>query len=191
MVDVCGTGKDDSVNAGDLRAEDVRATVQSAGVRTAIVVMKPGNAGGAKGGRIANSSSERLGEERPPEVPAGDKQGGEARRQHPKAERRVWSEKMLAALAAGVKGNKWFSLIDKVGRMDTLERAREKSAIQRRGKRRGSHDGGTLRQKQPKEVARLERANHGRLLPAPAGETGMDTEAGERREATVGNTDGA
>jgi len=126
VVDVCGTGKDDGVNAGDLRAGDVRATGQSAGVRAAIVVLKPGNAGGAKGGRIANSSSEGLGEERPPEVPEGDKQGGEARRQPPKAERRVWSEKMLAALAAGVKGNKWFSLIDKVGRMDTLERAWEK-----------------------------------------------------------------
>jgi RNA-directed DNA polymerase len=40
-----------------------------------------------------------------------------------KAERGVWSEKMLAALQKGVKGNKWFSLIDKVNRLDVLERA--------------------------------------------------------------------
>ena len=40
-----------------------------------------------------------------------------------KAERGVWSEKMLVALEQGVKGNKWFSLIDKVARLDVLERA--------------------------------------------------------------------
>lgn len=43
-----------------------------------------------------------------------------------KAERGVWSEKMLAALEKGVKGNKWFSLIDKVTRLDVLELAWEK-----------------------------------------------------------------
>ncbi len=40
-----------------------------------------------------------------------------------KAEHGVWSEKMLIALQEGVKGNKWFSLIDKVSRLDVLERA--------------------------------------------------------------------
>lgn len=43
--------------------------------------------------------------------------------QRHKAERGVWSEKMLVALQVGVKGNKWFSLIDKVARLDVLERA--------------------------------------------------------------------
>ena len=33
----------------------------------------------------------------------------------------VWSERMLAALENGVKGGKWFSLIDKVYRKQTLE----------------------------------------------------------------------
>lgn len=37
-----------------------------------------------------------------------------------KAQRGVWSEKMLVALEEGVKGNKWFSLIDKVARLDVL-----------------------------------------------------------------------
>ena len=47
-----------------------------------------------------------------------DKQAGEARTVVPLrdygAEPGVWSERMLAALEQGVKGNKWFSLIDKI-----------------------------------------------------------------------------
>jgi len=41
------------------------------------------------------------------------------------AEPRVWTERMLAALARGVKGNRWFSLIDKVYATQTLELAWE------------------------------------------------------------------
>lgn len=40
-------------------------------------------------------------------------------------DRSIWTERMLAALANGVKGGKWFSLIDKVYRRETLERAWE------------------------------------------------------------------
>ncbi|MBF0237871.1 MAG: group II intron reverse transcriptase/maturase, partial [SAR324 cluster bacterium] len=35
----------------------------------------------------------------------------------------IWTERMLAALENGVKGGKWFSLMDKVYRMDTLRSA--------------------------------------------------------------------
>lgn len=38
-------------------------------------------------------------------------------------ERKVWSDRMLSALGNGVKGNKWYSLIDKVWRISTLEAA--------------------------------------------------------------------
>ncbi len=38
-------------------------------------------------------------------------------------DRAIWTERMLAALDNGVKGNKWFSLIDKVYRPQTLEEA--------------------------------------------------------------------
>lgn len=38
----------------------------------------------------------------------------------------VWSERMLAALENGVKGGKWFSLIDKVYRKQTLKAAWQK-----------------------------------------------------------------
>ncbi len=40
-------------------------------------------------------------------------------------DRTIWTERMLAALGNGVKGNKWFSLIDKVYRQSTLQAAWE------------------------------------------------------------------
>jgi RNA-directed DNA polymerase len=59
-------------------------------------------------------------------VPERDKQAGEDLWQRHKAERGVWSEPMLVALERGLKGNKWFSLIDKVWSARTLELAWEK-----------------------------------------------------------------
>jgi hypothetical protein len=56
------------------------------------------------------------------------KRGGESQR--PKGstkwswvEPRVWTKRMLAALEAGVKGDKWYSLIDKLHPEDTLRAA--------------------------------------------------------------------
>lgn len=40
----------------------------------------------------------------------------------------IWTERMLAALDNGVKGSKWFSLIDKVARAGTLQAAWQKVA---------------------------------------------------------------
>lgn len=67
-----------------------------------------------------------AGEEQPPSVPGRDKQGGEAKRRKVRAEPGVWSESMLAALERGPKGNRWFSLIDKVYADRTLQLAWEK-----------------------------------------------------------------
>ena len=120
------SGKESAVKAGDLPGQEVRATARPAGVRAAIVAGKPGNAGGAKGGREANASEEGGSEEEPAAVPAEDKQAGEDLWQRYGAERGVWSQKMLEALEKGVKGNKWFSLIDKINRLETLGRAWEK-----------------------------------------------------------------
>ena len=61
------------------------------------------------------------GEETSARVPAEDKQAEEDLWQHHKAERGVWTEPMLMALKRGLKGNKWFSLIDKVQSARTLE----------------------------------------------------------------------
>lgn len=62
-------------------------------------------------------------EETPPSVPARDKQGGEADCRVAGAEPGVWTERMLTALERGVKGNQWFSLVDKVYADRTLELA--------------------------------------------------------------------
>ncbi len=65
-------------------------------------------------------------------VPQMAKQGAEA---HPSGwewvEASVWTERMLAALGNGVKGGKWYSLIDKVHNPKTLKAAWKKVASNR------------------------------------------------------------
>jgi len=60
------------------------------------------------------------------EVSARAKQAGTAPAQWGWVDRTIWTERMLAALDNGVKGNKWFSLIDKVYRPATLLTAWER-----------------------------------------------------------------
>ena len=137
-------GKDRVVNAGDLLGQDASdQTGHPAGVRAAIVAQanrgksEDGTTvttersrvttGGVKGGRKANPQSDGDREANSPRVPPdADKQGEEDLWQRYGAERGVWNERMLMALERGIKGNKWFSLIDKVGRLDVLELAWEK-----------------------------------------------------------------
>ena len=75
-----------------------------------------------------NASSDSRCETTPASVPASGsgKQAGDSLWQDHKAQRGVWSEKMLRTLARGVKGGKWFSLIDKVYSDRTLSLAWEK-----------------------------------------------------------------
>lgn len=67
-------------------------------------------------------------EARPAAVAGKPKQAGEApiRERWRWAEPSVWTERMLTALEAGVKGGKWFSLMDKVYSGGNLEAAWEK-----------------------------------------------------------------
>ena len=51
------------------------------------------------------------------------KQAGEARTRWSWTERSVWTDRMLTALEQGVKGGRWFSLIDKVHRPANLHAA--------------------------------------------------------------------
>jgi len=53
-------------------------------------------------------------ERQPTSVPDAAKQVGDVRGRWPWAEPLVWTERMLTTLEKGVKGGKWFSLIDKV-----------------------------------------------------------------------------
>jgi RNA-directed DNA polymerase len=64
-----------------------------------------------------------------PTVPDRAKQGVEAHgRDWSWVEATVWTERMLSALVNGVKGSKWFSLVDKVERPSTLAAAWQKVA---------------------------------------------------------------
>lgn len=67
--------------------------------------------------------SDRRKEERPASVSEGTKQVGEIRDRWPWVEPDVWTERMLTALEEGVKGGKWFSLIDKVYSLKVLRLA--------------------------------------------------------------------
>lgn len=64
-----------------------------------------------------------------PLVPEGARQGADTpERNWAWVEATVWTERMLSALANGVKGGKWFSLMDKVVRPNTLTAAWQKVA---------------------------------------------------------------
>jgi len=76
-------------------------------------------------------------ENRPAQVCNTAKQAGETEtRKWDWVERSVWTERMLEALERGVKGNVWFSLIDKVCRQGTLYAAW--SAVRANGGSAGS-----------------------------------------------------
>ena len=62
-------------------------------------------------------------ETKPTIVPQTAKQVGEIHGQWSWVEPSVWTERMLTALETGVKGGKWFSLIDKVYRTSNLQSA--------------------------------------------------------------------
>jgi RNA-directed DNA polymerase len=80
--------------------------------------------GRQEGGSV--SFTEKQSESQAPIVPRAT-QGAETRgRDWSWVEASVWSERMLAALENGVRGGKWFSLIDKVYRAETLKAAWQK-----------------------------------------------------------------
>lgn len=67
--------------------------------------------------------TDRRKEERPASVSDGTKQVGEMWDRWSWVEPDVWTERMLTALEEGVKGGKWFSLIDKVYSLKVLRLA--------------------------------------------------------------------
>jgi len=70
-----------------------------------------------------------MGQDAVSEVPARATQGIEARsREWWWAEASIWTERMVSALVNGVRGGKWFSLVDKAIRPTTLKAAWQKVA---------------------------------------------------------------
>jgi RNA-directed DNA polymerase len=86
-----------------------------------------------------------------PGVPRA-KQGREVAPKWAWTEASVWTERMLATLERGIKGGKWFSLIDKVWKMENLESAVKKVA---QGKSKVKADGKRCRRYAETSVRRL------------------------------------
>ncbi len=80
------------------------------------------------------------------------KQGREVPPQWAWTEAVVWTERMLATLERGIKGGQWFSLIDKVWKMENLQRAAAKVA---EGKSPKKPDGRKCRQYAEQSARRL------------------------------------
>lgn len=90
----------------------------------------------------------------PAAVPQRATQAGDIRARWAWAEPSVWTDRMLEALEAGVKGGKWFSLIDKVYRRENLRAAFRKVAA---NKGAPGVDHVTIEQFKREEETQLER----------------------------------
>jgi RNA-directed DNA polymerase len=84
------------------------------GVRASIVAKNSRNGEGAKGTQEGGDVTDQTTEQQPTAVSEATKQVGEIRARWAWVEPAVWTERMLTALEVGVKGGKWFSLMDKV-----------------------------------------------------------------------------
>lgn len=102
-----------------------------------------------------------------PGVPKA-KQGREVAPKWEWTEASVWNERMLAALERGVKGGKWFSLMDKVWKMENLQNALQKVG---RNQGKGGIDGVSCEvylQESPHRLPRLqEELKKGSYQPKP------------------------
>jgi RNA-directed DNA polymerase len=102
-----------------------------------------------------------------PGVPKA-KQGREVPQKWAWTEASVWTERMLATLERGIKGGKWFSLIDKVWKQENLQSATEQVL---RNKGGAGVDGQTceqFRRKAPERLVRLqEQIKKGSYAPPP------------------------
>jgi RNA-directed DNA polymerase len=103
-----------------------------------------------------------------PGVPMA-KQGREVAPQWEWTEAAVWTERMLATLARGIQGGKWYSLYDKVWKMENLQRA---VAQITQGKSPKKADGRRCRRYAEQSARRLpqlqQMLKEGRYNPQPA-----------------------
>ena len=102
-----------------------------------------------------------------PEVPRA-KQGREVGPRWDWTEAEVWTERMLTSLERGIKGGKWYSLNDKIGKRENLERAVLKVTA---GKSEKKADGKRCREYARQKAERLARLQkflqEGQYQPRP------------------------
>ncbi len=85
--------------------------------------MKSRNGDGAKGTQGSGGETNRMTEDKLAGVPETATQAGEIRARWAWVEPSVWTDRMLTALEEGVKGGKWYSLMDKVYALPNLRAA--------------------------------------------------------------------
>ena len=85
-----------------------------------VVARKLRNGSGAKGAQEDRFVTNRTATTEPLIGPTGAKQSGDIYDRWPWVEAVVWTERMLTALETGIKGGKWFSLIDKIYALPNL-----------------------------------------------------------------------
>lgn len=122
----CGevSGETCAVGGERRRSQSLHGTEAAKAARSAESKAAPRD-GRQGGGGV--SFTMKQGESQVPVVLGRATQGAEKRgRDWSWVEASVWNERMLAALENGVKGGKWFSLIDKVYRAETLRAAWKK-----------------------------------------------------------------
>ena len=127
-------------------------------------------------------------ETEPATVPKA-RQAGEIGSRWDWVERCVWTERMLTALEKGVKGGKWFSLIDKVSALDNLQRAFAKVKAND-GAAGADHQTIEMFEKDlTKNLTVLsQQIKEGSYRPL-AGTAGVDRETREPGETALGDTD--
>jgi hypothetical protein len=116
----------DGIGAAFMLEESRRTASVSAGVRAAAVARKRRNGRGAKGRREVEAVKDRESDDQPVAVPEEAKRTGEVRARWAWTEPTVWTERMLTALETGVKGGRWYSLMDKVHHLPNLLSAYQK-----------------------------------------------------------------
>src|SRR4030066_959940 len=120
---LCETSGETCLRGDAGRSQSLHSTETAQAVISAESKAAP-REGRQEGGRVKDGKSVSTNEVAP--VPAKAMQAtSDGARNWAWADRSIWTERMLAALDNGVKGNKWFSLIDKVYRAQTLAAAWE------------------------------------------------------------------
>ena len=98
----------------------------------------------------------------------------------------VWTDRMLATLAQGVKGGKWHTLIDKVFDQRNLYFSAHKVWGNKGLRESTSKQWETLQSKNGHELQRLHDTTAGRDLLSLPGATGLDSQAGQREKRPLG-----
>ena len=120
---LCETSGETCLRGDAGRSQSLHSTETAQAVISAESKAAP-REGRQEGGRVKDGKSVSTNEVAP--VPAKAMQAtSDGARNWAWADRSIWTERMLTALDNGVKGNKWFSLIDKVYRPQTLAAAWE------------------------------------------------------------------